>query len=424
LRPSGPDRAGGRTFRSWRLLVNFKTFIGPTTFTHVLFVAALAIAIGDLLATLFTLFYQRFFYTKTIRPNFSQGFAPRCSIIVPCKGVPKNFGKTLEGFIDLDYENYEVVYVTESENDPAAQVIRSILDRHANARLVVAGFAQSCSQKNHNLLAGISETCDPEVYVFADADIQPGKQWLRELILPLGDPRIAVTSGFRWLRPTKGTVGEFTHAYANIFIYVLFNCASFFGGEGLWGGSMAIRRKDFELLGVAEKWTHAVVDDISLSRLIYKKRLKGIIVPLSFTHSDELFSSVKASIVWFERQIMYLKVYFKTLWLFAILPVLLVSVLLLFLLPVSIVKSLSTETTFFAAGGGAALVYYIGELLAVSLYPLLGSVPRFHRFLLFWPFMRCTQAVSYVNTLKTNTITWSGVRYRLKFFGDVHKVER
>ena len=404
--------------------MNFKTFIGPTLFTHVLFAAALAIAIGDLLATLFTLFYQRYWYTKAIRPKFPEGFAPRCAVLVPCKGVPKDFGKNLEGFLDLDYSNYEVLYLTESESDPAVPVIRSMLGRHDNARLVVAGLATACAQKNYNLLAGVKEARDPDVYVFADSDIKPGKEWLKELILPLANPRIAVTSGFRWLRPTQSTIAEFTHAYANIFIYVCFSCASFFGGVGLWGGSMAIRRKDFDALGVARKWAHAVVDDISLSQLLFKNRLKGVVVPLSFTHSDDLFSSVKSGIVWFERQIMFLKVYFKSLWFFGVLPIMLASVALLFLLPFSIVTSISTAKTFFALGGGAALVYYIGELIAVSFYPLLGSVPRFHRFLLFWPLMRCAQAQSYFNTLKTNTVTWAGVRYRLKFFGDVKKVER
>jgi ceramide glucosyltransferase len=404
--------------------VDFKTIIGPNLLTHILFVAALVIPLADLLATLFTLFYQRFWYVKAMRPKYPQGFAPRCAVIVPCKGSPKDFGKNLEGFLEIDYENHEVVYVAESENDPAVPVIRSILSRHANARLVIAGLAVSCAQKNHNLLAGVREARDPHVYVFADADIKPGKQWLRELVLPLANSRITVTSGFRWLTPSRSTLGEFTHAYANIFIYVLFSCASFFGGVGLWGGSMAIRREDFERLGVAEKWAHAVVDDICLSKLVYKKSLKGVIVPLSFTYSDDLFSSVNLGIKWFERQIMYLKVYFKALWFFAVLPVMIASVALLFLLPFSILVSLSPVKTFFAAGGGAALVFYIGELIAVSVYPLLGSVPRFHRFLMFWPFLRCTQALSYINTLKTNTVTWAGVRYRLKFFGDVKRVDR
>jgi hypothetical protein len=100
------------------------------------------------------------------------------------------------------------------------------------------------------------------------------------------------------------------------------------------------------------------------------------------------------------------------------------SAALLLLLPAALLLSLSETKTFFGAGGGAALVFYLGELITVLFYPLLGPMPRFHRFLLFQPFIRLTQAVSFMGTCMTNTITWSGVRYRLKFFGDVKSVER
>ena len=401
-----------------------RTFFGPTIFTHFLFWAALLIALGDFLATLFTIFYQRFYYTKVLLPKFPPVKTPRCSIIIPCKGVPKNFGKNLEGFLELDYPAYEVLYVTETENDLAVPIIESIVGRHDNARLVIAGFSLSCAQKNHNLLAGVGQADESEVYIFADSDIRPGKSWLKELIRPLADPDIAVTSGFRWLHSTKGTLAEFTHAYANIFMYVLFCCASFIGGVGLWGGSMAIRRKDFVELGVAQKWGSAVVDDLCLSKLVTRKRLKGVIVPQCISSTDDLLLSVKAAILWFERQIMFLRVYYKPLWFFIALPVTVTAVMLLFLLPIAAVASTSETKTFFGMGGGAALAFYFGELITVSLYPLLGSLPRFYRFLLLQPVIRATQAVSYFGTFATNTITWAGVKYHLKFFGDVARVDR
>jgi hypothetical protein len=175
---------------------------------------------------------------------------------------------------------------------------------------------------------------------------------------------------------------------------------------------------------VAKKWSAAVVDDMSLSQIVHRKRLKGVIVPSCITHTDDLFSSVKSGILWFGRQIMFLKVYFKHLWFFIVLPVATAVVALLLLLPLAIIFSFSDTKTFFGSGGGAALAFYVGELITVSLYPLLGSMPRFHRFLLLQPIIRATQAVSYFGTFATNTITWAGVKYRLKFFGDVTRVER
>jgi hypothetical protein len=142
--------------------------IGPTPLTRYLFAAAVAFVGIDIAATLFTILYQRFWYQRVLRPRYAQGFLPRCSIIVPCKGVPKNFGKNLEGFLILDYPEFEVLYVTENENDPATPVIREITGRHPNARLVFAGLSTACAQKNLNLLAGVREAGNAEVFVFGN----------------------------------------------------------------------------------------------------------------------------------------------------------------------------------------------------------------------------------------------------------------
>ncbi len=404
----------------------FQTLSGPTAFTRALFWAACAIVAADFLATLVTVIYQRYWYRNMLRPKFAPDYAPPCAVIVPCKGTNKNLKSNLESFFNLDYPAYMVVFVTESAEDTAVPVIRETIKNRPNGRSITAGISSTCAQKNHNLLAGIAlaQHAEVQVYVFADSDIKPGSAWLGEIILPLADPDIAVTTGFRWLHATKGSVAEWTHAYANIFIYVVFSCAFFLGGVGLWGGSMAMRREDFEKLEVAKKWSAAVVDDLSLSQIVHKNRLRGVMVSSCMAHTDELLSTVKAGVRWFERQIMFLKVYFKHLWFFLGLPVVLVSFTLICMLPAALFFSLSGQKTFFSSGGGAALVFYLGELITVSLYPLLGSMPRFHRFLLFQPFIRATHAVSYFGTCTKNSITWAGVRYRLKFFGDVKRVER
>jgi cellulose synthase/poly-beta-1,6-N-acetylglucosamine synthase-like glycosyltransferase len=399
-------------------------FLGTNFWTRGLFCAASIIVISDFIATLFTIFYQRYWYEHRVRPRFGSSFNPKCSVIVPCKGVPKDFGKNLEGFLALEYAPYEVIYVVESENDSAVPTIRSILEKSTQAKLVVAGLAKMCAQKNHNLLAALKNADGPDVFVFADSDIHPGKYWLRELVAPLAEPKITVTTGFRWLHAVKGSVGEMTHSYVNIFMYVLFSVACFFGGVGLWGGSMAIRRKDFEGLGVADRWARAAVDDMCLSQIVLKNGKKAMLVPLCITHTDDLLQTVRGTISWFQRQIMFLKTYQRAIWLFLALPVALSCGALLFLLPFAFIASLFHFHSFLEMGGGAALVLYIGELITVSLYPLLGKMPRFYKFLFLFPMTRLTHVVSYLLTYSTNTISWAGIKYHLTFNGDVAWLER
>ncbi len=397
---------------------------GNSIVTKVLFIIALLFVCGDLLITLFTIYYQRYLYDHKIRNRFDATYSPRCAIIVPCKGAMKNLENNVRGFLRLDYKDYKVIYAVETENDKAAEIINKIITDDPKAELAVAGLAVSCVQKNQNLLAGLKMAQDAEVYVFADADIKPHPSWLKELILPLADPKITVTTGFRWLHARNGTLGELAHSYVNIFMYILFSVACYTGGVGLWGGSMAIRKKDFEELGVADKWARAGVDDMSLSKIIYQAQRKAVIVPRCIIQSDDLLQTVRGTIRWFERQIMYLKAYQKKLWFLLALPVTVCGFSLILLMPFALISALSPDRTFLASGGGAAVLFYAGELVTISLYPFLGSMYSMKKLFLFWPFLRFTQAISYFLTLMTNTITWAGIRYRLAFNGDVTCIER
>jgi len=399
-------------------------FFGSTMIIHILCIAALVIVVGDILATLFTIFYQKYWYDKRLRSKYNKDYTPKCSIIVPCKGIPRDLGKNLSGFLELEYSNYEVVYVTESENDTAVPIIKEIIASHKNAKIAFAGLSKNCAQKNYNLLAALKITAKPDVYVFADSDIHPDKKWLKELVMPLSNPKVAVTSGFRWLHAKNGTVGELTHSYVNVFMYVAFVGACCFGGVGLWGGSMSIRRKDFEDLNVADNWAKAGVDDMSLSQIINKNRKKAVLVPHCITHTDDLLPTVKSTVNWFERQIMYLKAHFKMIWLFLVFPIASAATLLLFALPFAMLMSISENHSFYSAGGGAALIFYIGEILTVMLYPFLGKMHRMPKFIALFPMMRFTHVLSYFRTFLTNTITWAGIKYTINFSGEVAKIER
>ena len=225
---------------------------GNSVITFILLIIALLIVIGLFVATLFSIFYHRFMYEKRYRPKFDSSYQPRCSIILPCKGIPQNFEENIRSFYELDYKDYEVIFTVESEDDPCVPVIKKVIEEKSSGSLAVAGITTTCSQKNHNMIAAVDIANDPEVYVFADSDIKLLRDWLKELILPLSKPDISVASGFRWLYSSTGKMGEMTNAYQNSMLLVLFSSASFINDTGLWGGSMAMKKKDFEELGVRD----------------------------------------------------------------------------------------------------------------------------------------------------------------------------
>jgi len=402
--------------------------LGTSMVTKIVFALGMLMVIGDFAATFFTIVYQRSIYRRR-RAAYDASYAPPCSIVVPCKGIPKNFGDNLRSFLRFDYPDYEVVYVTESADDAAVPEIKKIVSEDPRAKFAVAGLSTQCAQKNHNMLAALREARpNSEVFVFADSDIKPGPHWLREIVLPLQNEKVSVTTGFRWLLPTKGSMGELCHAYVNIFIYTCFCTASYIGGVGLWGGTMAVRRRDYEELGVEKTWSRAAVDDMSLSTLVLKNRRKAVVVAGCITTTDDLLPTVGATVSWFERQIMYLKSYQRVLWVFPALPMAALVGWIMLLLPYALAAALLSKgaflETFLKHGGAAPLIFMLGHTAVALLYPALGKMPYFGRFLLFQPLLRTAQMLSYLKTWTTRTITWAGIKYKLDFRGDVREIDR
>lgn len=396
---------------------------GNTLISYALFWFSITVIVAFTLVTVFTIFYHNYLYPNRLSARYDRNYRPRCSIIIPCKGIPKNFQKNISSFLTLDYDPYEVIFTVQSRDDSAVPAIRKLMRQDQRISLVVAGIATACSQKNHNMLAAIENAHGPDVYVFADSDIQPEKNWLSDMVSPLSKPDITVATGFRWLYSATGRIGELTNAYQNAVILVLFSIASFINNVGLWGGSMAIRKKDFDDLGVREYWAQTVVDDFSLSRLIRKNSKKSVMVSSCITPTDDALDSVKRSIVWFQRQVMFLKAYQKSLWCAAI-PVVALCLFLQLLLPISLTIGLCTDHTFLQAGGAAAVIFSFGSMTVTPLFFFLGKSPSMTRTVLVQPLSLFTVLFGVLRTAFTNTISWSGFAYTVNFRGKVTSVKQ
>ena len=262
-----------------------------------------------------------------------------------------------------------------------------------------------------------------ELLVFADNDIAPAPGWLKQLVAPLSDPTVSITTGFRWLVAPGRTVGEIAHSYTNMFTYVVFASTSYWSGVGLWGGTMALRKQDFDALDVAGIWRESVVDDLSLSQIAARRKLRSVLVPLCITPSDDALNNVPDLTGWIARQMLYAKAYHHEYWLLA-LSLMLTVVAIYALFPASILGALLTGDASWLWGAGAALIFAAGEMIAGLLYALLGPIPSVPTFALLVPVMRAVHLIGCAKTIATWTIHWSGVRYTFDRRGKVVRIER
>lgn len=213
------------------------------------------------------------------RPGTNR-YQPKAVVIVPCKGLEHDFEENIRPLFNQDYRDYEIIFVTESESDPAhAALSRMIRQSRRAAWLVVAGPAREQGQKVHNLCAAVEmlNTIDrrAEVLVFADSDARTGRQWLSDLVAPLGNKRVGATTGFRWFIAERGSAASLLLSVWNSSALSLLGENSGFA----WGGSTAIRRENFDKLAIMRRWQGALSDDYSLTSAIREAGQRIVFVP-------------------------------------------------------------------------------------------------------------------------------------------------
>ncbi len=276
----------------------------------------LTIGLLSLLFSIIPLFLSLRFnrYIKEHAAKSPKGsYTSKAALLVPCKGLDPDFRKNISALFKQDYTQYEIIFVTATKDDPAYPALREIIQGNpqVSARLFTAGIAGGRSQKINNQLRGLKEVKeDTEVLVFIDSDARPGPDFLKSLIAPLKDTAVGVATGFRWYLPVKGGFSSLLRSTWNGggLVFVTDRSSNY-----AWGGAMAIRRKTFEQLRMADYWENTLSDDLTLTTMVRDAGLNIEFVPqcLVASHEDCTFSEM---LEWTNRQTIISKVYHPKLW--------------------------------------------------------------------------------------------------------------
>lgn len=272
--------------------------------------AGLAAVLGAL-PLLLAMRFRRYVRQELGRPL--RGYTPKVSVILPCRGIDPGFEENLQSIFDQDHPDFELLFVTATEDDEACPPIRRLIAANPNvkARVLHAGLPTTCSQQNNNQLAGAAAARpDSEIFVVMDSDIRPAPSYLRNLVDPLADPAIAATTGYRWYMPVSGGFGSWLRSTWNMgALPILPDPKRNFA----WGGSMAFRRQDFPHDVLVTLWGNALSDDHTLTA---RCRALGRLIHyvprcLAISHED---STLASTIEWTTRQTIITRVYDRPFW--------------------------------------------------------------------------------------------------------------
>jgi cellulose synthase/poly-beta-1,6-N-acetylglucosamine synthase-like glycosyltransferase len=345
---------------------------------------------------------------------------PRLALIVPVAGASPGLGTRLSALLHQDYPDYQVIFATRDLDDPATRVIAALIWGCPRARLVVAGPARTCGQKNHNLLAGVRLAGEaPEILAFCDSNQEAPPDFLRQLAAPVAKGDGVVTSGYHQAIPGDQRLATWGRAVSVLTLY-LTKAVPWLNQP--WGGATAIRRETFESLRVASLWAETVVDDVSLAARLIEAR-----IPVGLSRGAELATKVSGETLaswesWLFRQWIYLKYYLPGSWLAAgALMYLLTGCTL-----ASLLQVLLLPWGWGAPGMAIPALAFLGGLSALAL-----AMRRLHPCPPSWSlwlpaFLASVGMAAWVHlmTCLTQKISWRGTVYQVDWRGRVSSIRQ
>ncbi len=387
-----------------------------------IFAAFCAGALVLKLAATWHTWWYRFVAYPRLRRRMDPTYRPSVAIFVPCKGTEPGFDANLDALAALDYPSYEVVCVTEAADDPAVAAIEAARARHPGRfRRVVAGLATRCGQKNHNLLAAIDAHGEAEVYLFCDAKVRPARDWIQRMVEPFSLPGrkvlgvTAMCSGGRFSdRRLPHMLQQQVAAWQSV------GLTSFIGG--IWGSSMALRREDWERLGLREIWAHTIVDDVTtFSRLLREGR--GTMFAALDAHPNPGYSmrTVGQAYDWGVRQSLYVRYCLPQYWV----PTLLENVIGLAALVWPVALLTSEPGTAWRLMGLLSLGVFVPCLLINLTIKIPAGIDlSWPRFLVLAPLWDVIWLVLTLSASQEDGVAWRGIQYDLDRDGRVLSITR
>ncbi len=192
--------------------------------------------------------------------EYGKAYTPKTLVMVPCRGEDLTLKDNLVSISAQNYKNYSVMAIVDSADDPAVRYIRQ-----AGMKFIVSDHKGGRSSgKVRAIITALKRFRGYDAYVIADSDILVGKNWLGELISPLQDGKIGVSTTFPKFVPRAGFWSKVKLVWGFVGEGMMKSASTRFG----WGGSLAFRKElvNRKTMAMLEDSRYSVSDDICITR--------------------------------------------------------------------------------------------------------------------------------------------------------------
>ena len=386
----------------------------------------LIIVFGLVGLALFEIYFTTVFiasFRQNKQDSYEDSELPKVAIALCLRGADPFLPKCLSALLNQNYPEYELRIVVDSKKDPAWAIANQTL-LQTDIPVDISPLRirrETCSLKCSALIQAVTELKpDCEIIALVDADTIPHPNWLRELVNPLKNPQVGLTTGNRWYVPGTqwGTMCRYLWNVAAVGQMYLYRIP--------WGGSLAIRTNLVRQAQLIERWEQAFCEDTMLRRVLQEKELQIESVPsLMMLNREECTLPIFRR--WVSRQLLNAKLYHPG-W-----NAVLIYGTIVLLIPT--LAALSSITALFTGQWTSAVI--LGSILPAYLALLLilinvwqqaireklklrnESLPNlspvtFLKFIVAVPLTQLVCAIALWQAMLTQQVEWRGITYQIK----------
>jgi ceramide glucosyltransferase len=168
---------------------------------------------GILTSTIFTMMALvatwKYLTARSRRRQQALDFTPPVSILKPLHGSPAHLEENLEGYFQLDYPEYELLFCARHNDDAGLAIARKLAARYKQipVRILTSGEPPWMNARSYSMHL-MAEAARHDLLVATDADVPAGPEYLRAMVAPFRNSDVGAAFSLYRGMPIDGGFGE------------------------------------------------------------------------------------------------------------------------------------------------------------------------------------------------------------------------
>jgi ceramide glucosyltransferase len=243
------------------------------------------------------------FKSRLTCPPAKPNQRPGVTLYKPLHGLDYGLKQNLLSFCDQEYPNFQIIFGVSSANDPAVNIIRSVITARpdVDVEVVINEQINGLNPKISNLI-NMDIAAKHNVLIISDSDMRVEPDYIDRILVGFNDPQTGLVTCLY-----KGTpAADLASNLGAMFISQWFAPSALipitFGGmQHCFGATMAVKRDVLKKIGGLQALVNNIADDYTLGQLVQEAGLDvrlGDVVVENMIKEDSIKSLIFHELRW------------------------------------------------------------------------------------------------------------------------------